>query len=631
MKETTGWIKNLGRGDDAAYTWFGVSKTIFLRLLFSAALLCAGLFLPENSLTVFLMLFSFLISGYDVIARAAVRLVKEKVLGEELLITLVGVLAFTINESYEAAAVMLIYQIGYVLRAYAVELTRGSLRDRIDPYPSEVTLQQGESTVSVAPEQIQPGDVLLLQAGERVPVDCTVLGGSSEVEMAGLLGHSQRRTVEAGAAVPAGAVNITSSLRVLAEKSADRSILSQILDIASDEELCHGSTEEDVERYASVYAPFALGLSILMALLLLIFTRSSTEAAIHRALVLLIASCPTAFLVPIPLIYLAGLYRSVQKGVLIKGSTVLDAVAGAGAVILDKDDMLTTGLYRVMSVKSDKMDPNVLLSVAAHAQSRSDSPIAATILNAYEGIIDPSLIAAFQEEDGGVSAIINDVIITMGSREFLQGKGIETEDLSEGNLAVYMALNGQYAGCILLSDLIREDAPAAVMSIESTGADCILLSEDSEERTQATATAAGIREYYAQCMPLDRLEKIQEIKERFPSNSVLYLGTGVNDSASLSASDVGVCVDGLSLSAARETGSVVVMDKSGAPLADAIDTARSTRKVIRETLTVILLMKVAVFALSLFGIAYQLWFAMLVDVVASITGVLLSTKIFDNR
>ncbi len=618
-------------GEDKSVTWYGINKILFLRLALSALLFCAGLFLPENTWTVFLMLFSFLISGYDVVVRAAVRLVKERSLGEELLLTVAAILSFTINAGYEGAAVMLIYQAGVILRAYAGELTRGTLRDKVDPYPAPVNVRKEEETVAVSPEQIQMGDILILQPGERFPVDCRVVEGESQIELGALLGVSRRRDVTEGESVPAGAVNLTAPLTVCASGTTEQSTFAKVMEYSSDPELCRSATEDNVQRYGSVFAPFALGLSVLIALLLLIFTRTSTENAIHRALVLLIVATPVSMLAPIPLAYLAGLYRSVRKGVLVKGASVLDAIARTGAVIMDKEDMLSTGQYRVLSVRSERMDPNVLLKVATHAESGSEKPVAVSITSAYEGIIDRSLIQDFQEFDEGITAVIDGITILMGSREFMELSGVSVEDVpEEGELTVYMALNGMYAGCILLTDSIRESARASVMAVESTGCDCILLSDDTEEKTQTAAAAAGIRESYAGCMPLDRLEKIQEIKERFPVNSVVYLGRGARDTASLSAADVGACVNGLESDAALSAGSVVVMDDDAAPLADAIDSAKITKRTIRQTLTVILLIKAILFVLALFGITYQLWFAMMVDVVLGIAGILYSTRILDT-
>ena len=619
-------------GEDRSITWYGISKTLFIRLALAVLLFCAGLFLPKNAWTVFLMLFSCVISGYDVVIRAVSRLIKERTLGEELLLTIAAILSFTINAGYEGAAVMLIYQAGVILRAYASELTRSTLRDKVDPYPAPVTVQVEEETVSVAPEQIQVGDLLILQPGERIPVDCKVTEGVSQIELSGLLGYDKRREVSEGDSIPAGSVNLSAPITVRAAGTAEQSTFAKVMDLVSDEEQSHSTTEDDIQRFGNIFTPFALGLSVLIALLLLIFTRASTENAIHRALVLLILATPAAVLAPVPLAYLAGLYRSVKKGVLVKGAAVLDAIARAGAVVLDKDDMLSTGEYRVLSVKSERMDPNVLLKVAAHAESGSAKPEAVSITSAYGGIIDRSLVENFEEFDEGVTAVIDGITITMGSREFMEIQNIEVEDvLEEGEMTVYMALNGMYAGCIHLADSIRDSARSSVMAVESTGCDCILLSDDSEDKTSSAAAAAGIREYYANCMPLDRLEKIQEIKERFPANSVLYLGRGARDSASLSAADIGACVDGLGSDAALSAGSVVVMDDDPAPLADAIDSAKITRRTVRRTLLICLVIKALLLILALSGVTYQLWFAMMVDVVMGIAGILFASQILDDR
>ncbi|MBQ3275601.1 MAG: HAD-IC family P-type ATPase [Oscillospiraceae bacterium] len=635
MKDIFEKMKSAGRTEAAAdrsFTWYGVNKTVFIRLALAALLFCAGLFLPENAWTVFLMLFSFLISGYDVVVKAVVRLVKERALGEELLLTIAAILSFTINAGYEGAAVMLIYQAGCVLRAYASELTRSSLRDKVDPYPSPVTVEREEETLSLAPEQIEVGDTLLIKPGERFPVDCRVTEGESQIELGELLGASRRRDAAEGASIPAGAVNLTAPLKVRASGTTDHSTFAKVIEYASDEELGHSSTEDDIQRFGNIFAPFALGLSVLIALLLLIFTRTSTENAIHRALILLILATPAAILAPVPLAYLAGLYRSVKKGVLVKGSAILDAIARVGAVVMDKDEMLSTGEFRVLSVKSPRMDPNVLLKVAAHAASGSSKPAAVSITSAYEGIIDRSMIQRFEEFDEGVSAVIDGITISMGSREFMELQNIAVEDVpEEGEFTVYMSLNGMYAGCILLADSVRENARASVMAVESTGCDCILLSGDTEEKTSAAASAAGIREYFANCMPLDRLEKIQEIKERFPVNSVVYLGRGARDSACLSAADVGACVNGLDSDAALSAGSVVVMDDDPAPLADAIDSAKITRRSVRQTILICLVVKAILLVLALAGITYQLWFAMMVDVVMGVAGILLCSRILDGR
>ncbi|MBR6208925.1 MAG: HAD-IC family P-type ATPase [Oscillospiraceae bacterium] len=616
-------------GAEEQVTWYGVEKILFLRLGLSVILFLAGLLLPDNAFNVILMLLSVLIAGYDVIYRAIVQIVKEHTLGEELLITVVVILSFTINADYEAAAVMLIYQAGYLLRSYASALTRSNLLDRVDPILPYISIQQGEEIVSIDPEQVELGDLLIIHSGERVPVDCRLEAGQASIDLVNILGSNQQQDVEEGGFIPAGAINLGPELRARAESGILDSAYAREIHIASDDTLVHSSTEDDLEKYAAVFAPFALGLGILAALLMLIFSKVTTEEAIHRAMIILIVACPTAFLAPISLTYLAGLFRSVRHGVLVKGSAVLDSIARTAAVVLEKDDMLTTGQYRVLSVKSSRMDSAVLLKVAAHAGFDAQSPLIRSVTNAYEGIIDHSLIQQFTELENGVSAVIDGIVITMGTRELMEQYGIPVESKGADELAVYMALNGQYAGCIILGDVIREDARDTVMAVESTGCDCILLSGDTDERTRNAAANAGIREYHPQCMPLDRLEKIQEIKERFPSNSVLYVDYGGSDSSSLSAADVGVCLNGLGSETPFQAGDVVIMGRSMTPLADAIDSGKLTQRITRQTLLIILAEKLLLLLLALFGVTYQLWFALMVDVVAGIAGILLSSRVWE--
>lgn len=631
MKDIMGKFKfGSGSGGSSAYTWFGVKKELIVRIALAAVLFLVGLFAPlDEKIVLVLMLLSFLISGYDLIILAIVRLANERIIGEELLVVIAAVLAFTINEGYEAAAVMLIYQAGCVLRSYALELTRGNLKERVDPYPAPVTVLRGEDAASISPELIQIDDILLLHPGERVPVDSEVMQGESSVDLSTVLGRNTRKDVVVGQTIPAGAVNVTQDLRVRAIHTMADSVFNRALDIASDENNIRSSTEEGIQGYARVYAPFALGFGILITLLLLIFTDSTTEEAIHRALVLLIVACPTAMLIPIPFTYLSGLYRSLQKGVLVKDAAILDSIARSGAVIFDKEDIMAPGEYRVAAVKSDRLDPNVLLKVAAHAASGSGKSMYVSIVDAYDGIIDNSLIQRFEEFEDGIASMIDGVIITMGNREYMSRLGIQIPDETEmDDNSVLLALNGRFAGSITLAEMVRDAASTSVQTIESAGIDCIMLSAASAEDTKAAASAAGIREYYSQCMPIDRLEKIQEIKERYPVNSVLYMGHGIADEGSLAAADVGICTNGIESEDAMQGGSVVIMDKAPEQLVEAVNAAKLTRKTVRQSFLGILAIKLIMLILSVFGITYQLWFAAMIDVVACVAGILYSARVW---
>ena len=615
-----------------AYTWFGVKKELLIRLALAVVLFVAGLVLSaKGSVSLLLMLASFLICGYDVILRAIVRAANEHSFGEELLVTVAAVLAFVINAGYEAAAVMIIYQAGFVLRAYALELTKGALRERIDPYPTDVNVFRGEDKLIIPADEIQVDDIMVIGAGERFPVDCEVTMGSTRIDLTAILGHAETKEVGEGMFVSAGSVNMSGEVRVRAVRAFADSTVVRAAQIASAGNDVPSAAQSGIERYASLFAPFALGIGVVITLVLLIFTETAAEDAIHRGLIMLIVACPTALLVSIPFTYLSGLYRSLSQGVLVKNAALLDSLSRIGAVIFDKDDLLSGDDLRVAAVKSQRLEPEVLLKVAAHAAANSADNKAAAIVSAYRGVIDNALIQRFEEFENGIAAVIDGVVITMGDRSFMERLGVSVPTDEADGLNVYMALNGHYAGAILLADSVRGDVGSSVSALESTGCECIMLSADSEASTSALAADAGIHEYYALCMPIDRLERIQEIKERFPNNSVLYVGDGTSDNSSMDAADIGVCVNGAISPKSLANGEVVVMDSAVDAICSAVDTARLTKRTVRLGLLGLAVVKLLLLLLSVFGLTYQMWFAAMVDMLAGVAAILLSTSIWSEK
>ena len=618
----------LGGGSAGAYTWFGVKKELLIRLAIAVILFCVGLF--TSSLVI--MLLSYLVIGYDVILRAISRAATQRSIGEELLITLATVMAFVINEGYEAVAVMIIYQAGTILRAYALELTRGTLVDRVVPFPREATVLRAEEPTVINSEEIRTDEILIVAPGDPFPVDCEITLGETSIDLSPVLGHASNTEVREGDAVPGGAVNVSAEVRVRALTTLTESAFARAMGAVNNENNVPCSTENSLKNYSAVFAPFTLGIGILITLVLLIFTDVSTEDAIHRALVVLIVACPAAFFAPITLAYLAGMYRALKKGVLVKGPAILESLSKAGAVVFDKDDMLSDDELRITTIRSDRLDPNVLLKVAAHAAIGSARNEAIAIVNAYDGVIDNSLIQRFEEFNDGIAAVIDGVIITIGSRAMMERLKVAVPDEDNGDLiTMFLALNGRYAGSILMTKTIRTDASASVLAIESTGCDCIMLSDDTPDNTKIIASAAGIHEYYAQCMPIDHLEKLQEIKERYPVNSVLYIGTDATDTSTLDAADIGVCVNGIASRVALDTGAVVVMDKSSDLLPEAMTSGKLARASVRRTVLGIIVFKLLLFALSVLGITYQMWFAELVDVVVSVAGILFAGSVWQEK
>lgn len=633
MKEIMEKLGSLrGKEQGGAYTWFGVKKELLIRLSVAVILFIAGLILSgrENTALI-LMLVSFLVCGYDVIVRAVVRAANERSFGEELLITVAGVLAFVIKAGYEAAAIMIIYQAGHVLRSYALELTKGALRERVDPYPTDISVLRGEDKFLLPADEIQVDDILVIAAGERFPVDCEVTMGASLIDLTALLGHEEQRQVSEGMFVSAGSVNMGEELRVRAVRTFADSTVVKAAQIASNGNDVPSAAQSGAARYASVFAPFALGLGVIITLVLLIFTETATEDAVHRGLIMMIVACPTALLVSIPFTYLSGLYRSLSQGVLVKNAALLDAMSRIGAVVFDKDDLLSGDDYRVAAVKSARLEPDVLLKVAAHAAANAASKKAAAIVGAYRGVIDSSLIQRFEEFDNGIAAVIDGVVITMGDRAFMERLSVAVPAEEADGLNVFMALNGRFAGSILLADSVKGNVGSSVGALESAGCECIMLSADNEETTRSLAAEAGISEYYAQCMPIDRLEKIQEIKERFPKNTVLFVGDGVTDESTMDAADIGVCVNGAVSAKSLTNGEVVVMDSAVDAICNVVDTARLTQRTVRLGLLGIVGVKLLLLLLSVFGLTYQMWFAAMVDMIAGVAAILLSTTIWTEK
>ena len=618
----------LGGGAAGGYTWFGIKKELLIRLAVAVLLFCIGVFTSN----LVIMLMSFIVAGYDVILRAISRVVNEHTIGEEFLITLAAVMAFVINAGYEAAALMIIYQAGYVLRAYALELTRGTLLDRVVPFPREVTALRAEEQVTIPAEEIRSDEILIIAPDEAFPVDCEITLGGTSVDYSPVIGRSHTVEVREGDQIPGGAVNISAEVRVRAMTTLTNSSFARAMSAITNENNVSCSTEQSLKNYSDVFAPFTLGIGILITLVLLIFTDVATEEAIHRALVVLIVACPAAFFAPITVSYLAGMYRALRRGILVKGPAILESLSKAGAVVFDKDDLLSDDEFRVTTVRSDRLDPNVLLKVAAHAAIGSVRSEATAVVNAYEGVIDNSLIQRFEEFNDGIAAVIDGVIITMGSREMMERLKVKIPDENNGDLhTLFLALNGRYAGSILMTRTIRSDAGGSVAAIEASGCDCIMLSDDTEETTKTIATAAGFNEFYSDCTPLDHLEKLQEIKERYPVNSVLYIGTDATDTAVLDAADIGVCVNGLASRVALDSGAVVALDKTPDALSEAMNAGKLARSAVRTSMIGIIAVKLILFILSVFGITYQMWFAAMVDVVAGVAAILFSGSAWRNK
>lgn len=618
-------------GEGEAMSFFGLDMLILIRIAVSIILFCCSLILPVNeSLCMLLMLACFLVCGYDVILQGITNLFQQRYLDENLMMAIASLAAFAINAYYEGAAVMLVYQVGVLARQYAASRTRDTAGPA-DYRPGMARLLEDGTETLVDASQLQEGDVVAIHSGERVETDGVVLEGSSALDMSPITGDGRTIKAEPGSPVYAGAFNLRAPLTVRVTASAEESVYPRALRSSQQESDILSREETMIHRIAHVYAPFALGVSVLIALIVLIVTPSTVADAVHRALVLLIVTCPCTFLLSIPLCYYAGQRGAMRGGVYIRDVGVMDALSRASVALFDKDRVLTAGKYRVISIKSDRLDPNILLKVAAHAGCNSTLPAAQSVVGAYEGIIDHSIIEKFAQYEEGVVAVIDGLTIAMGTRNFLAEQGVSLAEEDDGTISVYLALQGQYAGRIILAETVREGASSVVLELEAVGCESVMLTADSQDKAKSIADSVGIREFYAQSMPIDAMARIRDLKERFPANSVLFIGDAEVDGAALAAADVGVAFNGLRSGASLSGVDVAIMADAPEKAADAVAAARVTRGIVRQNLIIAGTVKGLLLLLALLGVSFQLWFASFIDVAAGLFCVLNANRAAGNR
>ena len=573
------------------------------------------------------MLVCFVVCGYDVVLRAVSNVLEARFLDENLMVFIASAAAFFIGASYEAAAVMLIYQIGAALRAYMTTELCCRIDDQLGYYPTNVTVLRDGKEEQIFSENVVPGDILLIRNGEMFPVDCVVTEGTAVIDCTLICGEGEAvHSAEEGDRIAAGCYNVHHGVTVRAVASADESLMARLLVMTEDDSNGKGDAAFFIERISRIYAPFALGVCVLVALIASIFVDGPMSESIHRALVILIISCPSTFLVSIPLTYLAGTRGILRTGVLVKGPAVLDDLTRVSDILFDKEGMLTTGKYRVASIKSQRMDPAVLLKVAAHAQANASGAVAETIVHAYEGVIDRAVIESFAEFENGVIAQINNIPIAMGSYEFMKEQDTKALCGNDGSHSVYMSVGGVYAGHIVLADIVRSSAASMIFDFDSVGCRSVMLTSDEPEKAKATAEAVGIHEYRALCMPMDKLAIVQDMKESRPQDCVLFIAADMDETPVLGAADIGMTLNGMHSDTALESGDVVIMNHAPAKLSQAIRIARNVHNIIRQNLILVAAVKILVFVLALLGVTDQLWFAFFVDMIVSVITMLNSYR-----
>lgn len=605
-----------------------------IRILLALALLIAAACLPLKGwwrLAAFLV--PYFIIGWDVLWRAVQNIVHGRVFDENFLMAIATVGALVLGDYPEAVAVMLFYQIGNLFESIAVGKSRRSIAALMDIKPDHACVLRDGEEIIVPPEQVQVGEIIVLRPGERVPLDGVVIEGHTTVNTADLTGESLPRTCGLGDSIISGAVNIGGLVRIRVTSVYAESTVARILALVEDSSQRKARAENFITRFARVYTPCVVGAAALLAVLPPLLGLGAWGDWVQRALIFLVVSCPCALVISVPLSFFGGIGGASRRGILIKGSNYMEALARCSIVALDKTGTLTHGNFQVTGVHPAGMSEEALLSLAAHAESYSNHPIAQSILRAHTGKLDKDRLGEVLERAGfGISAMLDGRPIHVGNGKLMAESGAAWQDCEslEGTV-VHVAQGGVYAGHIVIADQVKAGAGAAMAALKALGVKrTVMLTGDIDRVGQAVGKALGLDEVHTGLLPDQKLEIVEALLPQKPAGTTLvFVGDGVNDAPVLSRADVGIAMGALGSDAAIEAADVVLMDDNPLKIAEAIRISRRTMRIVRQNIVFALSVKGIVLLLSALGFA-SMWIAVLADVGVMVLAILNAMRALRN-
>ncbi|MDO4343831.1 MAG: heavy metal translocating P-type ATPase [Eubacteriales bacterium] len=607
----------------------GVSRDL-LCILIGAALFIAGKVLEEQgfgtAVTIPIFTVGYLVLGGEILLTAAKNIAKGQIFDENFLMSIATLGAFAIQTYAEAVGVMLFYRIGEYFEERAVEKSRSQIMDAVDMRPETVNLIQNGSTSVIPAADAKPGDLLLIRPGDRIPLDGVITDGSSQIDTSPVTGEPVPVSAKPGDELLSGCVNISGQLTLRVEKPLEESMVSRILDSVENAAARKPKIDRFITRFSRIYTPIVVAIALCTAIIPSIVTGNWSHW-VYTALSFLVISCPCALVLSVPLAFFSGIGVGSKNGILFKGGVALEQLAEVKAVVMDKTGTVTEGNFVVQDVTSaGELTPNMLLSLAAGCEQASTHPIAASIVSAANGkgltLIKPS---ALEEIAGhGIKAETETGTLLCGNRKLMDKYHVELPDLGQKGFGseVLIALNGRFQGFILISDTVKEDAPAAVSALKKLGVATAMLTGDAQSSAEAVAKETGIDEVHAKLLPQDKVAKLDAIRQKH--GSVMFVGDGINDAPVLAGADVGAAM-GSGADAAIEAADVVFMNSSAAAIPQAIQIARSTASIAKQNIVFALLVKILVMVFGLAGFA-SMWMAVFADTGVAMLCVLNSVR-----
>ena len=597
------------------------------RIIIGAAVLAAAVLLSLNNewLQIALFIISYIIVGGDVVKRAVKNIFKGQVFDENFLMSIATIGAFFIGEYPEGVAVMLFYQVGELFQSYAVGKSRKSIASLMDIRPDYANVKKGDELVKVDPDEVQIGDIIVIKAGEKIPLDGKVIEGSSMIDTSALTGESVPREVEVGSDILSGCININGVITAEVTKEFGESTVSKILDLVENASSKKSNSEQFITKFARYYTPVVVIIAVFLAIIPpLVIDGATFSDWIYRALAFLVVSCPCALVISIPLSFFGGIGGASKKGVLVKGSNYLEALAETEIVVFDKTGTLTKGVFNVQEIHPEGVSKEELLELTAHAESYSNHPISLSLKRAYSKEIDNGRISDVEEISGhGVIATVDGKKVMVGNIKLMKMMDIPYFKGELIGTIVHVAVNNKYIGYIVIADEVKEDSAQAIKELKAANIkQTVMLTGDNKSIGSKVAKELGLDKVYAELLPADKVEKLEELfSQKSKKGKLAFVGDGINDAPVLARADIGIAMGGLGSDAAIEAADVVIMTDEPSKIATTMKISKKTLKIAHQNIVFAIGIKIIVLILSAFGIT-TMWAAIFADVGVTIIAVL---------
>ena len=599
-------------------------KEDLYKVIISTLILFIALLIDNVTLKIILYFIAYIVVSYEIIINAVKNILKGEIFDENFLMALATIGAICIKEYPEAVTVMLLYQIGELFQDYAVNKSRKSISELMDIKPDYAWLIKNNKTNKVDPSDVNINDIIVVKPGEKIPLDGIIVEGESMLNTVALTGEAPYRNVQVNDEVISGCINVNGTLKVKVTKTYENSTVSKILDLVENASNKKSKSENFITKFAKYYTPIVFIIAVILAFIPPLVTHSSFTPWLYRALSFLVVSCPCALVISVPLSFFGGIGAASRDGILIKGSNYLEKLANCEIIVCDKTGTLTEGVFKVQKVVSKDYKEEDLLFYASAAEYYSNHPIALSLKEASQKEVDINKIKNTKEYAGkGVEISYDHKKIIVGNEKLFKDKKIEIEEVSDKGTIIFVAVNNKYAGYIVISDKIKDDSYVAMELFKNSSINkVVMLTGDKESASKDVCDELDIDEYYSELLPQDKVELVEKLmEEKNPSNSLVFIGDGINDAPVLALCDIGISMGAIGSDAAIEASDVVIMTDEISKVSKAINISKKTMRIVRENIILAIVVKVAILILASIGVA-DMWAAVFADVGVSFLAIL---------